>query len=140
MLTYQSQHTLLVSDPESRVVQLLVGRQEVHVGGRVLETQRQKCVAFYSLMPRWSSKRLSMIYLFGLLCFLSSGRRQEETLDSNQYVVFVPADLRRHLEHQEDLQALHVNAAIQQLHGLVQVVLSGQRNHQLQQEATTTFL
>lgn len=64
-LTYQSQHTLLVSDPESRVVQLLVGRQEVHVGGRVLEKQRQKCVTFYSLMPRWSSKRLSMIYLFG---------------------------------------------------------------------------
>ncbi len=29
------------------------------------------------------------------------------------------ADLRGHLEHQEDLQALHVNAAIQELHGLV---------------------
>lgn len=44
------------------------------------------------------------------------------------------ADLRGHLEHQQDLQALHVNAAIQQLHGLVQVVLSGQRNHQLHGE------
>lgn len=48
------------------------------------------------------------------------------------------ADLRGHLEHQEDLQAFHVNAAIQQLHGLVEVVLSGQRNHQLQDENTTS--
>lgn len=29
------------------------------------------------------------------------------------------AHLRGDLEHQEDLQALHVNTAIQQLHGLV---------------------
>lgn len=48
------------------------------------------------------------------------------------------ADLRGHLEHQEDLQAFHVNAAIQQLHGLVEVVLSRQRNHQLQDENTTS--
>lgn len=47
------------------------------------------------------------------------------------------ADLRGHLQHQEDLQALHVNAAIQQLHCLVQVVLSGQRNQQLQKEEAT---
>lgn len=81
------------------------------------------------------------IWLTLICCvFFPLGDARYETLDSNQYVVFVAADLRRHLEHQEDLQALHVNAAIQQLHGLVQVVLSGQRNHQLQQEATTTFL
>lgn len=42
LFTYQSQHTLLVSDPESCVVQLLMGRQEVHIGGRVLEKQRMK--------------------------------------------------------------------------------------------------
>lgn len=42
LFTYQSQHTLLVSDPESRVVELLVGRQQVHIGGRVLEEQRKQ--------------------------------------------------------------------------------------------------
>lgn len=47
------------------------------------------------------------------------------------------AHLRGDLEHQEDLQALHVNAAIQQLHSLVEVILSGQWNHQLQEEKTT---
>lgn len=41
LFTYQSQHTLLVSDPESCVVQLLVGRQQVHIGGRVLEKQKK---------------------------------------------------------------------------------------------------
>lgn len=44
------------------------------------------------------------------------------------------ADWRRvYLQHQQDLQALHVNAAVQQLHRLVQVVLRRQRDHQLQQ-------
>lgn len=33
----QHQHALLVSRPEARVVQLLVRRQQVHVGGGVLE-------------------------------------------------------------------------------------------------------
>ncbi|KAF3857066.1 hypothetical protein F7725_008925 [Dissostichus mawsoni] len=46
------------------------------------------------------------------------------------------AHLRGELDYQEDLQALHVNAAIQQLHGLIQVFLSGQWNHQLQEETT----
>ena len=39
--TYQSQHALLVCGPESRVVQLFMGRQEVHVGRRVLEKQNK---------------------------------------------------------------------------------------------------
>lgn len=47
-----------------------------------------------------------------------------------------PTDLGGDLQHQEDLQALHVNAAVQQLHGLVQVVLRGQRNHELQGQKT----
>lgn len=44
------------------------------------------------------------------------------------------ADLRQILKHQEDLQTLHVNTSIQQLHCLVKVILSGQRNHQLKKE------
>lgn len=42
------------------------------------------------------------------------------------------AHLRGDLQHKENLQTLHVNAAIQQLYSFVQVVLSGQWNHQLQ--------
>lgn len=39
--------------------------------------------------------------------------------------------LREALQHQQDPQALHVNASVKQLHSFVQVVLSGQRDHQL---------
>lgn len=42
------------------------------------------------------------------------------------------AHLRGDLQHKENLQTLHVNTAIQQLYSFVQVVLSGQWNHQLQ--------
>lgn len=44
------------------------------------------------------------------------------------------AHLRGDLQHKENLQTLHVNTAIQQLYSFVQVVLSGQWNHQLQEE------
>lgn len=37
VFTYQSQHALLVRDPESCVVQILMRWQQVHTGGRVLE-------------------------------------------------------------------------------------------------------
>lgn len=55
LFTYQSQHTLLVCHPESCVVQLLVGRQEVHIGGRVLEAQRNKnrLFFFYQIFFCW---------------------------------------------------------------------------------------
>lgn len=43
------------------------------------------------------------------------------------------AHLRGDLQHKENLQTLHVNTAIQQLYSFVQVVLSGQWNHQLQE-------
>lgn len=39
--------------------------------------------------------------------------------------------LRETLQHQQNPQTLHVNTPVKQLHGFVQVVLSGQRNHQL---------
>lgn len=39
--------------------------------------------------------------------------------------------LRETLQHQQNPKTLHVNAPVKQLHGFVQVVLSGQRNHQL---------
>lgn len=55
------------------------------------------------------------------------------TSGSSSYCFTHCADLRENLEHQEDLQTLHVNASVQQLYSLVEVVLSGQRNHQLQE-------
>lgn len=109
VFTYQSQHAFLVRHPESGVVQILVRRQQVHAGGRVLEK------------THFSGTLQGCFFLFGIDASAQS------------------ADLRQILKHQEDLQALHVNASIQQLHCLVEIILSGQRNHQLQEEQRKYF-
>lgn len=60
LCTYQSQHALLVCHPESRVVQVLARRHQVHTGGRVLE-KRHAQVYTGSSSCSSATRRLSLL-------------------------------------------------------------------------------
>lgn len=79
LFTYQSQHAFLVCHPESGVVQVLVRRQQVHTGGRVLEEthfsgtlQVSRCSASMRQLNLltwdrfWSTRRIFRLFMWTL--------------------------------------------------------------------------
>ncbi len=44
----------------------------------------------------------------------------------------MPTDLSTEGEHKQDFKALHMHWSIQKLHSFIQIILSTQRNHKLQ--------